>query len=118
MRTLLDLDPKGKRVLVRVDYNVPVHDGNVQDETRSLGSLPTLRRLLAGGASPALRSHLGRPKGPDPRYSLAPVGEALRAHLPEARFAPFPPGSEEARREAERMPPRAASVEQSMKAKR
>ena len=105
MRTLLDLDPKGKRVLVRVDYNVPVQDGKVQDETRILESLPTLRHLLAGGASLVLLSHLGRPKGPDPRYSLAPVGEALRAHLPEARFAPFPPGSEEARREAEALRP-------------
>ena len=94
MRTLLDLDPKGKRVLVRVDYNVPVQDGKVQDETRILESLPTLRHLLAGGASLVLLSHLGRPKGPDPKYSLAPVGEALRAHLPEARFAPFLPGSE------------------------
>jgi len=105
MRTLLDLDPKGKRVLVRVDYNVPVQDGKVQDETRILESLPTLRHLLAGGASLVLLSHLGRPKGPDPKYSLAPVGEALRAHLPEARFAPFPPGSEEARREAEALRP-------------
>lgn len=73
MRTLLDLDPKGKRVLVRVDYNVPVQDGKVQDETRILESLPTLRHLLAGGFL-VLLSHLGRPKGPDPKYSLAPVG--------------------------------------------
>ncbi len=81
MRTLLDLDPRGKRVLVRVDFNVPVQEGKVQDETRIQESLPTLRHLLAGGASLVLLSHLGRPKGPDPRYSLAPVAEALGRYL-------------------------------------
>ncbi|APD10247.1 MULTISPECIES: phosphoglycerate kinase [Thermus] len=96
MRTLRQLDPKGKRVLVRVDYNVPIENGVVQDETRIQESLPTLRHLLAGGASLVLLSHLGRPKGPDPKYSLAPVAEALARHLPGARFVPHSPGSEEA----------------------
>jgi phosphoglycerate kinase len=88
MRTLKDLDPRGKRVLVRVDYNVPIQGGVVQDETRILESLPTLRHLLEGGASLVLLSHLGRPKGPDPKYSLAPVAEALARHIP--RRASFP----------------------------
>ncbi len=96
MRTLKDLDPRGKRVLVRVDFNVPLQGGVVQDETRILESLPTLRHLLAGGASLVLLSHLGRPKGPDPKYSLAPVAEALKKHLPRVRFVPHSPGSEEA----------------------
>ncbi|WP_038046635.1 phosphoglycerate kinase [Thermus caliditerrae] len=96
MRTLKDLDARGKRVLVRVDYNVPLKDGAVQDETRIVESLPTLRHLLDQGASLVLLSHLGRPKGPDPKYSLAPVAEALAQHLPGVRFFPFAPGSEEA----------------------
>ncbi|GAA5334680.1 MULTISPECIES: phosphoglycerate kinase [Thermus] len=96
MRTLRQLDPKGKRVLVRVDYNVPIQNGVVQDETRIQESLPTLRHLLEGGASLVLLSHLGRPKGPDPKYSLAPVAEALARHLPGVRFVPHSPGSEEA----------------------
>ncbi|GGM93955.1 phosphoglycerate kinase [Thermus composti] len=105
MRTLRDLDPRGKRVLVRVDYNVPVQDGKVQDETRIQESLPTLRHLLAGGASLILLSHLGRPKGPDPKYSLAPVAEALKAYLPSVRFVPHPPGSEEAFQEVQGLSP-------------
>lgn len=73
MRTLLDLDPKGKRVLVRVDYNVPVQDGKVQDETRILESLPTLRHLLAGGlpssSSPTWAAPRARtPSTPWPRW--------------------------------------------------
>lgn len=63
MRTLDQLDTRGKRVLVRVDYNVPVKDGVVQDDTRVTASLPTLQRLLDGGASVVLMSHFGRPKG-------------------------------------------------------
>ncbi|GLV46957.1 phosphoglycerate kinase [Thermus sp. LT1-2-5] len=96
MRTLRELDPRGKRVLVRVDYNVPIQDGVVQDETRIQESLPTLRHLLEGGASLVLLSHLGRPKGPDPKHSLAPVAEALARYLPGVRFLPHSPGSEEA----------------------
>ncbi|TBH21814.1 phosphoglycerate kinase [Thermus thermamylovorans] len=96
MRTLKDLEARGKRVLVRVDYNVPIQGGAVQDETRIQESLPTLRHLLDQGASLVLLSHLGRPKGPDPKHSLAPVAEALAKHLPGVRFLPFSPGSEEA----------------------
>jgi phosphoglycerate kinase len=77
--TLRDLDVEGKRVLLRVDYNVPLDgDGGVADDTRLTATLPTLRYLLEKGASVVLMSHLGRPKGaPDPQFSLAPVAQRL-----------------------------------------
>jgi len=72
----------GKRVFVRVDYNVPLQDGVIQDDRRIRASLPTLRYLLEQGASLVLASHLGRPKGaPDPKYSLAPVAKHLSTLL-------------------------------------
>ena len=85
-KTLRDLDPAelhGKRVLVRVDYNVPMdEDGTVRDANRIEASLPTLRYLLEHGARPVLLSHLGRPKGEVvPRYSLAPVAMVLEQLL-------------------------------------
>jgi len=85
-KTLRDLDPaefRGKRVLVRVDYNVPMdEDGTVRDANRIEASLPTLLYLLEHGARPVLVSHLGRPKGEVvPRYSLAPVAPVLEQLL-------------------------------------
>jgi phosphoglycerate kinase len=78
LRTIRDTQVSGKRVLVRVDYNVPIKDGAVTDTTRIDASLPTLRHLLDGGATLVLMSHLGRPKGtPDPALSLAPVAAKL-----------------------------------------
>ena len=78
LKTIRGIDVAGKRVLVRVDYNVPLKDGQVTDATRIEASLPTLRHLLDGGARLVLMSHLGRPKGsPDPSLSLRPVAEKL-----------------------------------------
>jgi len=77
-KTIKDIDVKGKRVLVRVDFNVPVKDGKVTDDTRITAALPTLQYLLDHGASLVLCSHFGRPKkGPEPIYSLKPVAEHL-----------------------------------------
>jgi len=82
-RSVRDLgDVRGKRVLVRVDFNVPVKDGRVTDDTRIRRALPTIRYLLERGARPVLISHLGRPKGePDPEYAMDPVAERLEELL-------------------------------------
>jgi len=81
-RSVRDADVAGKRVLVRADLNVPLEDGRVADDTRIRAALPTLRLLLERDASEVIVcSHLGRPKGPDPAFSIAPVEERLRELL-------------------------------------
>jgi phosphoglycerate kinase len=81
-KSVTDIDVKGKRVLVRVDYNVPIKDGKVSDDTRIVAAMPTLNYLLDHGAAVILCSHLGRPKGaPDPQYSLRPVADHLSSLL-------------------------------------
>lgn len=90
-RTVDALPVQGKRVLVRVDYNVPLDDlGHITDDTRIRETLPTLQLLLQKGASIILAAHLGRPKGtPTPRYSLKPAAKRLEELLKRpVQFAP------------------------------
>lgn len=80
--TLDDLDLAGRRVLVRVDFNVPLDGTAITDDTRIRGALRTIRAILERGGTPILMSHLGRPNSaPDPAYSLAPVAAHLRTLL-------------------------------------
>lgn len=81
-KTVKDIDLKGKRVFMRVDFNVPMADGKVTDDKRIKAALPTIKYVLEQGASVLLASHLGRPKGgPDPEFSLAAAAEVLAGHL-------------------------------------
>ena len=80
--TIQDLDFRGKRVFIRVDFNVPLKDGVVTDDTRIRETLPTLKLAIEKGGRLVLASHLGRPKGgPDPKYSLKPAGKKLEELL-------------------------------------
>ncbi len=113
-RSVEAADVAGKRVLVRADLNVPLEDGAVADDTRIRAAVPTLRLLLdRGAAEVAVCSHLGRPKGPDPAFAIAPVAARLAELVPDERLrvlenTRFDPGettndSETARRLAEGM---------------
>src|SRR5205823_1164340 len=78
MKTVEDVEVGGKRVLVRVDFNVPQNDtGQITDDRRIAAALPTIRYLLDHGAKIVLMSHLGRPKGRDEKWTLKPVAERL-----------------------------------------
>jgi phosphoglycerate kinase len=86
-RSVRDADVGGKRVLVRSDLNVPLQDGRIADETRIQASLPTLQLLLEHDAKAVtVCSHLGRPKGEDPAFSLRPIAERLQELLPDDRL--------------------------------
>ena len=81
-QTIRDIDLKGKTVLLRADYNVPLKDGRIADDFRIQQSLPTLRYILEHGAKLIICSHLGRPDGkPDPALSLFPVAKRLQQLL-------------------------------------
>ena len=87
--SVTDVPVKGKRVLVRVDFNVPLDENlNISDESRILGALPTIKYLVENGAKTILCSHLGRPKGKVvPEMSLAPVAKRLAELLPNVKVA-------------------------------
>ena len=83
-----DINVKGKRVLVRCDFNVPLIDGKITDENRLVAALPTIKKLINDGGKIILCSHLGKPKGPDAAFSLAPVAKRLTELLgQEVKFA-------------------------------
>jgi phosphoglycerate kinase len=85
-RSVETAEVEGKRVLVRCDLNVPLEDGRVADDTRIRAALPTLELLLERGAADVVVcSHLGRPKGPDPAFAIAPVAARLAELLPDDR---------------------------------
>ncbi len=87
-----DINVKGKKVLVRCDFNVPLKDGKITDENRLTAALPTIKKLIADGGKVILCSHLGKPKGePKPELSLAPVAKRLTELLgQEVKFAADP----------------------------
>ena len=88
--SISDLDLRGKRVFMRVDFNVPIEGGRITDDTRIEASLPSIRYVLEKGGRLILASHLGRPKGkPEPKYSLKPVAARLTELLgKQVAFAP------------------------------
>ena len=91
-KTVDDINVKGKKVLVRCDFNVPLKEGKITDENRLVAALPTIKKLLADGGRVILCSHLGKPKGePKPELSLAPVAVRLSELLgQEVKFAADP----------------------------
>lgn len=91
-KTVRDVDVSGRRVLVRCDFNVPMKDGEITDDTRIVSALPTIKYLIENRAKTILMSHMGRPKGePKPEYSLRPVAKRLSELLgQDVIFTPSP----------------------------
>ncbi len=96
--SIRDLDVNAKEVLMRVDFNVPLKDGVITDDTRIQGAVPSIKHLISGGAKLVLCSHLGRPtNGPEAKFSLAPAAAALSEILgQEVKLAPDSIGEETA----------------------
>src|SRR3954468_18277234 len=84
IRYIDDMQLTGKRVFIRVDFNVPLEGRRITDDTRIREALPTIRRALDMGGKVVLASHLGRPKGPDPKLSLEPAATRLAELLGKA----------------------------------
>ena len=81
-KTIKDVNLSGKRVFVRCDFNVPLKDGVINDDSRIVAALPTIKLLIEQGAKVILASHLGRPKGEkNAKFTLAPVAEELATQL-------------------------------------
>ena len=81
-KTIKEVNLSGKRVFVRCDFNVPIKDGTINDDSRIVAALPTIKLLVEQGAIVILASHLGRPKGEkNAKYTLAPVAEELAKQL-------------------------------------
>ncbi|MFA5864100.1 MAG: phosphoglycerate kinase [Phycisphaerae bacterium] len=76
-KTVANIDPKGKRVLMRVDFNVPIKDGKVGDDKRIVEAMPTIKNIIERGGKLILMSHLGRPKGKSPEFSMKPTADRL-----------------------------------------
>jgi phosphoglycerate kinase len=104
--SIRDLDVKAKEVLMRVDFNVPLKDGVITDDTRIQAAVPSIKHLIGGGAKLVLCSHLGRPKGgPEAKYSLAPAAVRLAEILgQEVKLAPDSIGDEVAALRADLQP--------------
>ena len=92
-KTVADVDVKGKRVLMRVDFNVPLEGGKITDDRRIVQAMPTIKSVVERGGRLVLMSHLGRPKGgPEAKYSLKPVSERLRELVNQCQAVPHPHG--------------------------
>ncbi len=90
-KTVTDIDVRGKKVLMRVDFNVPLDGGQITDDRRIVQAMPTIKSVIERGGRLILMSHLGRPKGgPEARYSLKPVAERLRQLVNECKAVPHP----------------------------
>ena len=92
-KTVADVEVKGKRVLMRVDFNVPLEGSTITDDRRIVQAMPTIKSVIERGGRLILMSHLGRPKGgPEPKYSLAPVAQRLGELVNECQAVPHPHG--------------------------
>src|SRR3989344_1103321 len=106
MKTIKDLSLKNKKVLIRVDFNVPLKDGVITDDTRIRESLPTIETCIRAGAAVIACSHLGRPKGAvNPKYSLEPAAKRLSEILKKTVLFAKDCVGEETRKKADALQP-------------